>query len=147
MRALSLSQPWLHAVLHFDKRVENRKWRPPVKILGQTIVLHAAKSWDRAGAEFLERLGFVVPERPTLAAGAIVGTAVVDGMVESFEQLAPDQARWFFGPYGWKLRDVVVLNDPIVHVTGSLGLWEVKPEDAYELTARLKVDAITGPRR
>lgn len=148
MRALSLSQPWLHAVLHFGKHVENRKWRPAARMLGERIALHAAKSWDKDGAPFLESLGFTVPPRPMLATSAIVGVATIDRVVdaESAEKLPPDQRRWFFGPFGWILRNVIVLNDPIVNIGGALGLWRLDAHDAFELTARLKVESITGPR-
>lgn len=42
MKALSLTQPWAHAVVHLGKRIENRNWRG-CSYRGP-ILIHAAKS-------------------------------------------------------------------------------------------------------
>ena len=44
MRALTLHQPV--ATLMGFKDVENRKWKPPAKMLGQRIGIHAGKTWN-----------------------------------------------------------------------------------------------------
>ncbi len=149
MKALSFSQPWLWAVLHAGKHVENRSWAPPIHMIDQRIALHAAASWDcdrkysaRSGLVsayhgvltpigYLLALGFEPPSRLALYdTGVICATAVIDRIVTEDRTLPEDQKRWFFGTYGWILRDVRLLNTPVV-ATGKLGLWEV-PQDAND---------------
>ena len=38
-----MRQPWPWAILHAGKRIENRTWAPPVEMIGQRFLLHAAK--------------------------------------------------------------------------------------------------------
>lgn len=142
MKALSFSQPWLWAVLHAGKHVENRSWAPPIHMIDQRIALHAAASWDGkpeyqtvhaglAGCAKLTPIGYLLalgiepPQRRALYdAGVICATAVIDRVVTEDRTLPEDQKRWFFGTFGWILRDVRLLNTPVV-ATGKLGLWEV----------------------
>jgi len=42
MKALSVRQPWAHAILHLGKRVENRDWRG-CNYRGP-VLLHASKT-------------------------------------------------------------------------------------------------------
>lgn len=134
MRGLSFSQPWLWAILHANKRIENRPWAPPIEMIGQQIALHAAKSFDADGSLFLGRLGF--DDRPTAYdKSAIVGVATIDRVITEWRigthadvaKLYPtDQERWFFGPFGWILSDVRAIERPIPW-DGALGLWTVPP--------------------
>ena len=41
LRGLTLHQPWLWALLYAGKPVENRKKRPPKKLIGRIFALHA----------------------------------------------------------------------------------------------------------
>lgn len=144
MKALSFSQPWLWAVLHAGKHVENRPWAPPISMIEQRIALHAAASWDaapkypskgdlhsvqlRTPIGCLLAYGFEPPSRRALyETGVIVATAVIDRVVTEDRTLPTDQKRWFFGPFGWILRDIRLLTTPVV-ATGKLGLWEVLPD-------------------
>ena len=152
MKALSFSQPWLWAVLYAGKLIENRSWAPPIEMIGQRIALHAAKSWDkkqiypRYGTErqdlltptgYLLALGLEPPSRiETYAKSAIVGVATIDYVRTSAEGFPPELRRWFFGPFGWALRDVQVL--PVtVPATGKLGLWTVADEDEAAVRAQI----------
>jgi hypothetical protein len=148
MKALSLSQPWMWAVLYAGKWVENRSWAPPIHMIDQRIALHAATSWDRArkydykGAllspiGYLIAHGFDAPARNALyLGGVIVGTAMIDRIVTEPRTLAADQQRWFFGPFGWLLSDVRILRQP-VRAVGHEKLWEVPAE----LEAAVNADA------
>jgi len=46
-RALSILQPWAHAIVHLGKRIENREWRNGCSYRGE-ILIHASK-WPTAG--------------------------------------------------------------------------------------------------
>lgn len=135
MRGLSLSRPWPWAI--FDappdvaKSIENRSWPPPIWMIGETIALHAAKSWDDSAISFLLRLGLDPPGRYDLHIhSAIVGVATIDRVVTTSKTLG-DQARWFLEErpdgkdnFGWVLTNKRKLRLP-VECKGRQGLWVV----------------------
>jgi len=86
MRALTLRQPWAWAIVHGQKRIENRPWKPWRDIIGQRIAIHA-------------------------------------GLITSEAEAAPDQVRWFFGPFGWVLSDVRPCEQ--WPCRGARGLWQL----------------------
>jgi hypothetical protein len=125
MRGLSFSQPWLWAVQHAGKDIENRDWPPPIEMIGKQIALHAAKSFDDGGVHSLAQLG--IADRPdTYEKSAIVAVATIDRVVTETKSLTASQRRWFFGKYGWILTDVITLGKSIPW-DGALGLWIVPP--------------------
>jgi len=129
VKALSIKQPWLWAITHLDKRIENRTWKPPEAIIGRQIALHASKADDRAGyAAIREISGVEAP--PDLPRGAIIATARVVGFYDEISGFSGDPVavkdKWFFGPYGWVLSDIRPLPKPI-SCPGALGLWEIPP--------------------
>lgn len=119
MRFLSFSQPWLWSITDlpepFAKRIENRKWTPPISEIGRRFALHAAESWDAKGTSYFVKLGVNAPGRFDMyARGQIVGVATISRVVSTDATLLETQRRWFFGPYGWLLEDVHNLPSPIV---------------------------------
>lgn len=46
LKAISLTRPWPHAILHLGKRVENRS-HPQFQSHRGPLLLHAAKSWEK----------------------------------------------------------------------------------------------------
>lgn len=147
MRGLTLWQPWAWAVGCGLKRVENRSWPPPASMLGQTIAIHAGKRWDAASAERLAD-GLVdmfdgseelpsMPSRETAVFGAVIATARIADVVRSDRDVAADQRRWFFGPYGWLLDSVVPVVDP-VSCRGYQGLWALPHDVERDVRACLR---------
>lgn len=138
MKALSLSQPWAWVVVCGGKRIENRKWAPPVAMLGQEFAIHAAKSWDQEAFEDLVdgEYGPIpgLPDRKELYTfGAVIGTAVLrdylDGTmytidIDTHPGCPDDQRRFFFGPYGFLLDNVRPVA-PAVPCRGLLNFWEL----------------------
>lgn len=139
MRALSLSRPWPWAIFsapseHDEwKSIENRSWPPPISMIGETIALHAAKSWDDDAIGVLLRLGLDPPGRYDMHLhSVIVGVVTIDRVVTTSKTLG-SQARWFFEErkdkkqnYGWVLTDKRKLSLP-VECKGKQGLWTVPP--------------------
>jgi len=125
MRVLSLSRPWTWAIFDpiANKGIENRSWPPPIEAIGNQIAIQAAKSWDEDALQFFLKLGLSnFPNRKDrYVSGAIIGVVTLDKVVTSARTLPPEQARWFFGEYGWIFTDRVLLPTPIP-MTGSLGL-------------------------
>lgn len=131
MKALTILQPWASLITHGDKRVENRTWRPPAAVIGTRIAIHAGARWDNSFPERHQRYAEEVLRKVYEGAGAfptkaIVGTAVLARVAASREELGQGDraARWFAGPFGWVLEDVVALPSPI-QIPGAQGLWTV----------------------
>lgn len=141
MKALSLKQPWLYAITHLGKTVENRTWQPPGDMVGQWIALHASKTksrdeWVMAESIHGSKITTAVP------VGKIVAVAKID-RIETLMTTQQPVLKWFFGPYGWILDPIRLLNDPIP-ARGMLGLWEIP----YDITSqiRLQMGALTGKK-
>ncbi len=160
MKALTLWRPWPYAIFHLPagvaKRVENRGWKPPANIIGQRIAIHAGKTWDEDGKDFIgEHLAYLglLPELKKtpghdarVKAEGIIGTAILCGVAKEFGFSAITLVagrlpsgpflecvqEWWSGPYGWLLDDVRTLPEPIP-CKGRQGLWNVPDE----LVARL----------
>lgn len=129
MKALSIRQPWAFAILFLGKRIENRVWHPPRQLIGQRILLHASKGCTpievceaieimvKCGLSTAELWNLHWPGLDKVPRGGIVGTARLAGCVTHHP------SKWFVGPYGFVLEDVVAT--PFVSHPGSLGFFEV----------------------
>jgi ASCH domain len=123
MRILSIRQPWAHAIVHMGKRIENRTWPTPYR---GPVILHASlgmtKPEECAFRAFCEGFpgGLDVPDDlAALPRGGIVGIADIVGCRDiATDTLSPD--LWFFGPFGFVLRNVRAL--PFMPLRGALGL-------------------------
>ena len=125
-RALSIRAPWWWFILYGGKDIENREWSTPYR---GPILIHAS-SWHRQA--FVERelcvakqiaaiAGDEAPEfdagKPHVLGGAFVGTADLVDVVTSHK------SPWFTGSYGFVLRNVRPIDDPI-YAPGALGLFD-----------------------
>lgn len=130
MKALTIKQPWVHAILHDGKDVENRSWRSDFR---GWLAIHAAAT-PRRTAEYPR--GVRMPELAELDYSAIVAIARVADIRESV------RSKWFDRPargeinYGWVLSDVRKLKRPIP-CKGALGLWNVPKSVAAQIRRQL----------
>lgn len=113
--ALTIRQPWAHAILHAGKNVENRSWKPN-RVAPFRLAIHAGKGYD-VGAYPNQ------PGRDALDLGAVIGEVDVVGWhhadqcgCECSPWAMPDQWHWWLGD-----RIVYPEAEPAV---GHLGLWE-----------------------
>lgn len=126
MLALSIRQPWAWAILRAGKDIENRDW--PTKVRGR-VLIHASKGMTQdewadgfetirsAGREDPRELYLNFPSFYAIERGGIVGEVeIVDCVDES-------ESPWFFGRYGFVLRNPKPL--PFVPYKGRLGFFEV----------------------
>ncbi|HEY8560468.1 MAG TPA: ASCH domain-containing protein [Pyrinomonadaceae bacterium] len=133
MKALSIKQPWAHAILHLGKDIENRDWSTNIR---GTIALHASKTMtadelkafiyvaiDIADAELLRQMMHQL-DKKQMPFGAIVGTVEIVGCVKQ------SKSPWFFGDFGFELKNPKPLKEPIP-CKGALGFWNV-PEEIKE---------------
>ena len=155
IRALSLRQPWAHAVVYGGKRIENRlKWTNR-KFRGEFFI-HASSGmkpseYDDA-IRFAERQG--LPWRPPFftdlqreASGGIIGIGrVVDVILRSQDprltlsssmfpgEEIQTQYRWWMGGFALVLADVRPL--PFVPCKGMLGFFRVPQPIADQALAQ-----------
>jgi hypothetical protein len=121
-RIISIRQPWAWAITSGDipadlrKDLENRNWKTNYR---GPLLVHASLKPDRRIPEvvsFLEMAtGLELPAPADLPLGGIVGrTNLVDVVSKS-------KSHWFFGRYGFVLRDSKPL--PFIPCKGQLGIY------------------------
>jgi hypothetical protein len=128
MRELSIRSPWWWAILHAGKDIENRDW--PTRYRGR-VLIHASKWFGRQ--DIIDDMAFIrrasgTTEPPVMLGdfrtigGHLVGTVEI---VDCVEQSA---SPWFFGRYGFVLRNPEPLDKPIL-CRGALGFFapEARP--------------------
>jgi hypothetical protein len=115
MKAISIKQPWAYAILYSGKDVENRNWYTNYR---GRVLIHAGKKIDKEGIEFLEYENSILIKPEMLVTGGIVGSVeIVDCVTES-------KSCWFFGKYGFVLRNPIEL--PFMPCRGQLGFFNVE---------------------
>ncbi|MFO0958221.1 MAG: ASCH domain-containing protein [Isosphaeraceae bacterium] len=117
MKTFSVRQPWAWLIAHGFKPVENRTWDTKVRGL---ILIHASKSFDKQGYEWV-RDNFPEIDLPLPAQferGGIVGVA------DLYAVATASTSPWFFGPFGFCLREAKPL--PFVPMLGRLGFFEAE---------------------
>ena len=137
MQAITLYQPWASLIACGAKTTETRSWRPPSKLIGQEIAIHAAKqpmkNLESTLAQAAARkLGGTWPNN--LPSGAIVATAKLVS-AEQIKRLndIPKGDEKLFGDYSlgrwmWQLSDIRPLKQPIA-TRGRQGFWIWQPDD------------------
>lgn len=131
VKALSIRQPWVWAILNAGKRIENRPRRFHYR---GPICLHASlhrpsvddQTWFLSTLDDVEiatgetPCGDMIDAEILKAAlevrGGIVGTAEIVDCVEQSD------SPWFFGPYGLVLENVQPVE--FIPVKGALGLFD-----------------------
>lgn len=132
MRALSIRQPWVWHILNSGKDIENRDW--PTRFRGR-VLIHASQGMTRAEYEYGQdplwaHAGQTIdlPPIDQLQRGGIVGS------MEIVDCVAVSDSPWFFGRFGFVLRDPLPL--PFVPWNGQLGFFDV-PASALPSNAEL----------
>jgi len=121
MKALTVCQPWAHAICYRGKNVENRSWRP--EFFRGTLAIHAGRSRRWFTGEALPD-GCPEPSPSSCVFGAIVAHCELARCVRP-EELPGNP--WAEGPWCWVLEDMRVLRSP-VFCRGARGLWELPHE-------------------
>jgi len=108
--------------MHAGKDIENRSWK--TRLRGQ-VAIHAAKGLTRK--EFDEGVRFIrryseqkIPSFEALVRGAIIGT------VEMVDCVDTSKSKWFFGRYGFVLKNPQPID--AIYCVGALGFWVVPVE-------------------
>ncbi|WP_205854859.1 ASCH domain-containing protein [Piscinibacter defluvii] len=142
MITLSIRQPWAWLIIRPDltgdareewlhspgrKDIENRSWST---VFRGRLLVHAGKGMTRAeyesAADLALSLGQRVPNPEDLQRGGVIGS------VELADCVTESASGWFFGEYGFVLRDPRPL--PFVPWKGQLSFFDV-PRDALREAA------------
>jgi hypothetical protein len=102
--ALSIRQPWCHHILYDGKDIENRSWATRFR---GAVLIHASKGVDRDDRVEVREAGMPL--------GGIVG------VMEIVDCVTASGSDWFFGPYGFVIRNARPL--PFVPCRGALGFF------------------------
>ena len=125
VKALSIRQPWVWAILNAGKRLENRtvRWKYRGPICLHASLFDNAKEFNRAedqiwvssgGSDHPNSVG--PPPSAQLARGGIVGVADIVDCIDGSDD------PWWMGPYALVLANVRPVN--FIPVSGSLGLFD-----------------------
>lgn len=132
MRAITLHRPWAWSIIHGPKRIENRSWKPWKCLIGERLIIHAGQKFDAEGSNYIAKQ--LLLESPWLPLKAmeegLIGVVTVDGFIERGETPPKGQHFWFFGPFGWVLKDVKPFKRAIP-CKGKQGVWLV-PDEVLE---------------
>lgn len=120
MLALSIRQPWASLIINHGKDIENRDWSTRVR---GRILVHAAKGCSREELEDgLDTALYIIGKKltadlSTIRRGGLIGT------VEIIDCVTKSDSPWFFGKYGFVLRN----PEPIEFIPwrGQLGFFDV----------------------
>ncbi len=117
MKALTIGQPWAWAIIHGQKRIENRTWRTHYR---GPLAIHAglSRKWLR------DVLPDGTPVPDGLAFGAFLGVVELVDCVPFAEAPAGPFAE---GPYCWLLENPRPLPEP-VSWPGAQSIWTVPEE-------------------
>ncbi|MEA3054456.1 MAG: hypothetical protein QOG72_3359 [Sphingomonadales bacterium] len=132
-KALSVRQPWAHAIIHEGKTIENRSWQ--TKLRG-TVAIHAGRLADDEGffafvgsGQLRDTVHLRREEVGQLPRGAVVGVVdLVDCVRES-------PSPWFEGPFGFVLANPRPLK-PIV-CAGAMQFFELPPQVIENIAEQL----------
>ena len=147
MKAISLWQPWAHAIAVGKKTIETRHWHAPRSIIGQRIAIHAAKRPIKRGeiSSFYcsPSWGFIFDEWRELRQldyGGIVCTAIfqlcasTDALLKSYPSVVHNQIEYgnfCSGRFGWVFRDIQPIK--FIPYRGMQGFFNI-PDELLETT-------------
>lgn len=122
IKCLSIKQPYPHHIFHDGKDVENRDW--PTKGRGWFIV-HAgvSKSEIDKGDD----------RQMAMPRGGVVGMARIVDCVREMD------SQWFYGKFGFVLRDAFPL--PLIPCRGALMFFNLEPDVNRQVAAAIREHA------
>ena len=112
---LSVQQPWAWLIVNGFKDIENRDW--PTKVRG-IVGVHAGKKHDHEADAFIRRQFPLIdlPHYCDMDHGGVVGR------VEIVDCVQDSDSEWFFGKFGFVLRNAEPL--PFMPCRGLLGFFK-----------------------
>jgi hypothetical protein len=134
--ALSILQPWAWLICNGWKTIENREWSHPHR---GPFLIHTGKGFDKeAHAEFMNDPEWRrrMPKIGDFDRGGIVGMATMTACVDWSTN------EWFYGPYGFELKDTQPL--PFMALRGAPKFFSVAAQlEAMKAPKKEKSEAGT----
>jgi hypothetical protein len=116
LKALTIRQPWAHAIVHLGKDVENRSWRANYK---GPLLIHASAYRENGPRTMLAEYMSTPPSEKSLSE---LPTGSIIGIADLYDYIDDSDSRWADrGAWHWLLRNVRPIRS--VECTGRLGLW------------------------
>lgn len=125
IKALSIKQPYPHHIFHDGKDVENRDWRTHSR---GWFIVHAGISKSEIDKDD--------PREMAMPRGGVVGMARIVDCVGQMD------SPWFFGRYGFVLRDAFPI--PLVPCRGELGFFRLSPEVCKQVADAVRAMALSS---
>ena len=118
LRCLSIKQPWASLIVHGHKDIENRTWRATYR---GKVLIHAGKASD---PDFnWSWAKYICPAIGSVHLGYKTNLGGIVGEAEIVDCVTEHPSPWFFGKYGFVLRNAKSL--PFFPCRGALGFFAV----------------------
>jgi hypothetical protein len=128
IKALSIKQPYPHHIFHDGKDVENRDWATRGR---GWIIVHAGISKSEIDKDD--------PDEMALPRGGVVGMTRIVDCVEKMD------SNWFFGRYGFVLKDAFPL--PLIPCRGALGFFALPADVLKQVAGAVRALALSQADR
>lgn len=132
LRALSIKQPWAFVILKKGKNVENRQINCHYRGF---IALHTSKK-PLEDFEYLKDHFGISVDPKKVPYGCVVGFAEIVDVITK-KQITAKTKKWFGGKYGYVLKNIMVLPNP-VPTNGGRGIWHLKGTALKKALTQLK---------
>jgi len=122
-KAISIKQPWAWLICAGHKDIENRTW--PTRQRG-VVLIHSPKTADMEAREVLREmidLGLI----PKIRFPLLYNFSGIVGAAEIVDCVAEHHSPWFFGPFGFVLKNQTLFTETI-DCSGALGFWTPSPQ-------------------
>lgn len=136
MKAFSIKQPWLDAILYGGKTTENRTWKIPAEHIGVPVLLHSSAAPDRHAVLPDGADSAVWPLHP----GEILAVATFTGYHLDNDCCHPwgNRSTAAKDVYHWHLTDIRPLKP--VPCKGTLQFWT--PPDPVLDAVRAQIEEV-----
>lgn len=119
LKVLSIKQPWAQLIAEGLKDIENRTWKTNYR---GKILIHSTKQMDKDFPLEFDK------ERKKLQfyngySSAIIGEVEILDCVKNHNSIWAETECWNF-----VLGNAVLYKDPLLNISGKLGIWNWKPE-------------------
>lgn len=133
MKALSIMQPWAWLIAHGHKDIENRTWRTNYR---GPVLIHAGV---RADPDYCDEGPRLLWDWPLIEQPDEFGFGGIVGEAEIVDCVSASSSPWFFGPYGFVIRNARPL--PFLRCRGHLGFFTPDFSPAHDKPPRAKRQA------
>lgn len=110
--ALTVDRASAWAIVNGVQTIENRIWAPQRNLFGQRLWIHASDVIDQRMFNLVNTYSNVHPEEHDLVSMSIVGSVIVERVVDS------GQPPWFSGPIGWVFASPIKVVVPMPYPGG-----------------------------